>query len=154
MEILTLDPLTSYVGGVQSQPLELSGGRTNDGHGIYLISHDYPMPSREVQTAGSSSTEGDPLTSNRYQNREITATVRVLEPKDTAATNLAVDPLLVGLASGSVVGVANNSNTTLPTHEPESGADVGFKFVGDIGERNLRIQNIKVNDFAGRCDAA
>jgi len=133
MEILTLDPLTSYVGGVQSQPLELSGGRTNDGHGIYLISHDYPMPSREVQTAGSSSTEGDPLTSNRYQNREITATVRVLEPKDAAATNLAVDPLLVGLASGSVVGVANNSNTTLPTHEPESGADVGFKFVGDIG---------------------
>lgn len=133
MEKLTLDPLTSYVGGVQPQPLELSGGRTNDGHGIYLISHDYPMPSREVQTAGSSSTEGDPLTSNRYQNREITATVRVLEPKDAADTNRAVDPLLVGLASGSVVGVANNSNTTLPTHEPESGADVGFKFVGDLG---------------------
>lgn len=86
-ERVTLNPITE---DPTLEPLDLVG--TDRSWGLYLLEHDYTPPELDTQKASSVDTEGDLVVSSRYQNRTITAKVRVFEPPDLAATNLATNP--------------------------------------------------------------
>lgn len=105
-ERLVLDPRSE---SSANAPLELVEVDAADVRGITLLAHDYPAPEPEGTYASSADTEGDPLVQNRYPNREIPLTLRVVEPQDPAATNLVADPSfetasgLWALASGATL---------------------------------------------------
>lgn len=119
----TIDPSTE---NPALSPLDLMG--TERSWGIYTMSHDYTPPDLQTQTAGSSDTDGDPVVQSRYGNRIISTRIRLFEPTDLAATNLATNP------KGELVKKFNDHTNFTVLREQGTAAIPAFR--GDFRDKH------------------
>jgi hypothetical protein len=87
VERVTINPATE---DPTLRPLDLVG--LDGSWGIYLLAHDYPPPDLDVLHSSSADTEGDPVVSSRYLNRQMSHRIRVFEPSDPAGENKVPNP--------------------------------------------------------------
>lgn len=133
-ERLTLDP---YTENSANAPIELAeSSMSGDVYGIRLLEHSYPSPELSSTFAPSADTDGDPLVFNRYQNRQITITSRIVEPSEGAATNLCVNPTFEVNTTGWVVNAGSWASATATRVSSPS-------FYGPSGDYACRLQFTK-----------
>ena len=103
LEKLILDPRSEDAANL---PLELTGNRVDEGHGIYLVEHDYPPGERKSVFVGGTLTEGQRrVVAGKPDLRRIPLKLWVAERTGgaatfPAATNLVTNPSFETNASG------------------------------------------------------
>lgn len=137
-ERLILNPVSE---STSNAPLELVGPNGTTSWGTLLLDHAYPAPERSMVVAASSDTEGDYLAHTRYQNREISMSLRVAEPTEGAGTNLATNPrAAVDTTGWTNSGLAGMTRVVLD----QTGTPIGLQGA----ETALRAQGNSDTDVA------